>query len=119
MFHTQGLEEDGVTAFVERKKVLANRRQTVKHLQDLCSLYYLQRNFSAVIAVTGLYSVQVSNIIQERSVTHTHNIWAQSIYLFTKVGTLEGDHAHVNRVGDKSLVVHQLIWSEGGDCVKE
>lgn len=72
MFHTQGLEEDGVTAFVERKKVLANRRQTVKHLQDLCSLYYLQRIFSAVITVTGFYSIQVSVFIQESSVTHTH-----------------------------------------------
>lgn len=74
MFHTQGLEEDGVTAFVERKKVLANRRQTVKHLQDLCSLYYLQRNVSAVITVTFFYSIQVSDFIQERSVKHTHNI---------------------------------------------
>lgn len=65
MFHTQGLEEDGVTALVQRKKVLANRRQTVKHLQDLCSLYYLQRNFSAIIAVTGFHSFQVSDIIQK------------------------------------------------------
>lgn len=65
MFHTQGLEEDRVTAFVERKKVLANRRQTVKHLQDLCSLYYLQRNFGAVITVTGFYSIQVSVIIKK------------------------------------------------------
>lgn len=48
-FHTQRLEEDGVTAFIERKQVLADRRQTVKHLQDLCSLDYLQRYFSAVI----------------------------------------------------------------------
>lgn len=70
MFHTQGLEEDGVTAFVERKKVLANRRQTVKHLQDLCSLYYLQKHFSAIITVT-VYSIQVPDIIQERSGTQT------------------------------------------------
>lgn len=107
-FRTQGLEEDGVTAFVEREKVLANRRQTVKHLQDLCSLYDLQKHFRAAITVT-VYSIQVSDIVQERSVTQTHHVSAQSTYLFTKVGTLEGDHAHVNRVGDKGLVVHQLI----------
>lgn len=52
MVHTQGLEEDGVTAFVQRKKILANRRQTVKNLQDLCPFDYLQRNFSAVIMAT-------------------------------------------------------------------
>lgn len=46
---------------------------------------------------------------QKSSVKHTHNIEAQSIYLFAKVGTFESDHAHVNRVGDKGLVVHQLI----------
>lgn len=108
MFRTQGLEEDGVTAFVERKKVLADRRQTVKDLQDLCSLYYLQKHFSAAITVT-VYSIQVSDIIQERSVTQTRHVSAQSTHLFTKVGTFEGDHAHVNRVGDKGLVVHQLI----------
>lgn len=79
LFHTQGLEEDGVTAFVEGKKVLANRRQTVKHLQDLCSLYHLQRHVSAAITVPVFffyyyYSLQVSDIVQERSVTHIHNI---------------------------------------------
>lgn len=59
-FHTQGLEEDGVTAFVQRKKILANRRQTVKNLQDLCSFYYLQRNFSAV--VTAIFFIFNSGI---------------------------------------------------------
>lgn len=63
--------------------------------------------------------MQVSDIIQERSVTNSQNTWAESIYLFTKVGPFEGDHAHINRVGDKSFVVHQLIWSEGWDCVEE
>lgn len=92
----------------------------MKNLQDLCSFYYLQRNFSAVVtAIFFLYSIQGSGIVQERSVTHTQNTLVQSIYLFTKVGPFEGDHAHVNRVGDKSLVVHQLVWSESGDCVEE
>lgn len=43
-FLTQRLEEDRVTALVQGEKILANRRQTVQHLQDLCSLYYLRRN---------------------------------------------------------------------------
>lgn len=69
--------------------------------------------------MTGFYLFQVSDIIQERSVTHAHIIGAPPTYLFTEVGTFEGDHAHVHRVGDKRLVVHQLVWSEGGDRVQE
>lgn len=73
MFPTQGLEEDGVTAFIEREKILTYRRQTVKHLQDFRSLYHLKRSFSAVIAAAGFNSVQVSDIIHERSGTHAQN----------------------------------------------
>lgn len=40
-------------------------------------------------------------------------------YLLTEVGPLEGNHADIDRVGDKGLVVHELIGGEGGDCVEE
>lgn len=40
-------------------------------------------------------------------------------YLLTEVGPLEGDHADVNCVGDKRLVVHQLVGGERGDGVEE
>ena len=43
-FLTQRLEEDRVAALIKREKILADSRQAVQHLQDLCSLYYLQRN---------------------------------------------------------------------------
>lgn len=41
------------------------------------------------------------------------------MYPFTKVGTLEGNHAHVDCIGDKSLVVHELVRREGGNGVEE
>lgn len=40
-------------------------------------------------------------------------------YLLAEVGPLEGDHADVNCVGDKRLVVHELVGGEGGDGVEE
>jgi len=40
-------------------------------------------------------------------------------YLFAEVGPLEGDHAHVDGVGDERLVVHELVGGEGGDGVEE
>lgn len=40
-------------------------------------------------------------------------------YLLAEVGSLEGDHADVDCVGDKSLVVHELVGGEGGDGVEE
>lgn len=40
-------------------------------------------------------------------------------YLLTEVGPLEGNHADIDCVGDKGLVVHELIRGEGGDCVEE
>lgn len=40
-------------------------------------------------------------------------------YLLTEVGPLEGDHADVNCVGDKRLVVHELVGGERGDRVEE
>lgn len=40
-------------------------------------------------------------------------------YLFAEVRPFEGDHADVDGVGDKGLVVHELIGGEGGDCVEE
>lgn len=38
---TQGLEEDRVTALVQREEILAHRGQTVQHLQDLGPLDHL------------------------------------------------------------------------------
>lgn len=40
-------------------------------------------------------------------------------HLFTEVRPFKGDHADVNRVGNKGLVIHEFIRSEGGDCVEE
>lgn len=40
-------------------------------------------------------------------------------YLLAEVGPLEGDHADVNGVGDKRLVVHELVGGERGDGVEE
>ena len=40
-------------------------------------------------------------------------------YLFTEVRPFQGDHAHVDCVGDEGLVVHELVGGEGGDCVEE
>ena len=45
----------------------------------------------------------------------THSV----TYLFTEVRPLEGDHADVDGVGDKGLVVHELVGGEGGDGVEE
>lgn len=46
---------------------------------------------------------------------HTHSV----SYLFTEIRPFEGNHTDVDCVGDKGLVVHELIRGEGGDCVKE
>lgn len=40
-------------------------------------------------------------------------------YLLAEVGSLEGDHADVDGVGDKRLVVHELVGGERGDGVEE
>lgn len=40
-------------------------------------------------------------------------------YLFAEVGPFEGDHADVDCVGDKRLVVHELVGGERGDGVEE
>lgn len=40
-------------------------------------------------------------------------------YLFTEVGPFQGNHADVNCVSNKSLVVHELVRGEGGDGVQE
>ena len=46
--------------------------------------------------------------------------YAQTLsYLFTEVRPFEGNHADVDSVGNKGLVVHELVGGEGGDCVKE
>lgn len=42
-----------------------------------------------------------------------------SPYLFAEVGPFQGDHADVNCVGDKRLVVHELVRGEGGDGVQK
>ena len=47
---------------------------------------------------------------------YTHSFLS---YLFTEVRPFEGDHADVDGVGDKGLIVHELVGSEGGDCVEE
>lgn len=39
---TQRLEEDGVTALVEREQILTHSGQTVQHLQNLCTFNHLQ-----------------------------------------------------------------------------
>lgn len=41
---TQRLEEDGVTALVEGEQVLTNSRQTVQHLQNLCTFNHLNED---------------------------------------------------------------------------
>lgn len=40
-------------------------------------------------------------------------------YLFTEVRPFESNHANINGVGNKRLVVHEFVGSEGGDCVEE
>lgn len=40
-------------------------------------------------------------------------------YLFTEVRPFEGDHADINGVRNKGLVIHEFIRCKGGDCVEE
>lgn len=40
-------------------------------------------------------------------------------YLFTKVGSFQGDHADIDGVSDKGFVVHEFIGGECRHCVEE
>lgn len=40
-------------------------------------------------------------------------------YLFTEVRPFESNHADINGVGNKGLVVHEFVGSEGGDRIEE
>ena len=53
------------------------------------------------------------------SIASSEYIHCSSPYLLTEIRPLEGDHADVNGVGDKCLVVHELVGGEGGDRVEE
>lgn len=39
--------------------------------------------------------------------------------LLSKVGSLERNHANIDGVGDKGLVVHQFVGGKGGHSVQE
>lgn len=78
----------------------------MQHLQDLCSLYYLDRN-TCHCSHISLFTNSHPNFLRSLS------------YLFTEVRPFEGDHADIDGVGDKGLVVHELVGGEGGDRVEE
>lgn len=75
----------------------------MQHLQDLCPLDHLWSNWTSA-----------TRLGREASKT-----LVAVCYLLAEVGSLEGDHADVNCVGDKRLVVHELVGGEGGDGVEE
>lgn len=78
----------------------------MQHLQDLRALDHL---WSKVV-VSDAFGRHSSGSKQTR---------VPMCYLLAEVGPLEGDHADVNGVGDKRLVVHELVGGERGDGVEE
>ncbi len=63
-----------------------------------------------------IHTYKDTHELRQQSFVSTHT---QVSYLFTEVRPFEGDHADVDGVGDKGLVVHELVGGEGGYCVEE